>query len=300
MKRTAIIILNWNSGQDAGECLSSLRAVDRPEHKIYLVDNHSTDGSLALLSAAFPEAKVIGIKENLGFAAGNNVGIRAALLDGFDQVLLLNNDTAVKPDCLAQLARAADIDARIGIVGPKIYFFNSQKLWFAGGRLDRHTGFTYHEGEGEIDRGQYDREKEVDFVSGCAMLIKREVVEKIGTLDPDYYHSHEDADFCLKAIKAGFKVYYEPRSVIYHKLARSSGGRKSPFYLYYRTRNHLIFNKKQKLGSVLFWPVFFSLVVKRVLGSLLLGQPKGALATMTGIYDYYAGHWAKGSGDKFR
>ena len=132
------------------------------------------------------------------------------------------------------------------------------------------------------------------------MLVRREVFEKIGFLDPDYHHSHEDADFCLKAKKAGFKVVYEPRSVIHHKLARSSGGRKSPFYLYYRTRNHLVFKKKQNIKAAFFWPVFSLLVIKRTFGSLLLGRPKGTWATLTGIYDYYAGNWGRGSGDKFR
>lgn len=122
----------------------------------------------------------------------------------------------------------------------------------------------------------------------------------IGYLDQDYFNSHEDADFCLRAKQAGFRVMYEPKSVIYHKLARSMGGRRSPFYLYYRTRNHLLFKKKRNLNAPLFWPVFVFLVLKRIFGSLILGQPMGAWATIAGIYDYYAGNWGKGRGERFQ
>lgn len=299
-QQVAVIILNWNGGEDTFECLTSLNRETDANKKIYLVDNASIDNSAFEIKKTFPDTNLIKNSENLGFAAGNNIGIRAALSDGSDYILLLNNDTVVKPNFLSELIRTAESDEKIGIVGPKIYFYDSCILWFAGGMLNRRTGFTYHLGEDQVDSGQFNQTREVDFISGCAMLVKREVFEAIGCLDEDYYHSHEDADFCLRARTAGFKVFYVPKSIVYHKLARASGGRRSPFYLYYRTRNHLLFKHKQHLPAPFFWPVFIILVIKRVLGSFLYRQHRGALGTLNGIYDYFLGKWGKGSGDAYR
>ncbi len=298
--KTSIILLNWNNLSDLKECLNSLVRIDYLNYEIILVDNGSSDDSAEKIKKMFPQIIPIKNDENLGFAEGNNVGIRYAMAKGADYILLLNNDTVVEPDFLSILVRVAESDAEIGIVGPRIFFYDSKTLWFAGGILNRKTGFTYHLGEGRQDVDQFDKIIEADFISGCAMLIKKSVLMKIGFLDKDYFNSHEDADFCLRAKNAGFKILFEPKAVIYHKLARSMGGRKSPFYLYYRTRNHLLFRKKRYINAPFFWPIFLFLALKRTLGSLLLGQPKGALATIKGIYDYYAGNWGKGSGDKFR
>src|SRR3989339_592778 len=294
-----IIILNWNNFDDASKCIQSVCVANYPKFSIVLVDNASENNSLPRLKAAFGHISFVENKQNLGFTGGNNVGIKYALEHQADYVLLLNNDTVVKPDFLSELVRIAESDPQIGIVGPKIYFSNSKIIWFAGGFLNKKTGFAYHRGENEPDNGQYDNVLEIDFASGCAMLIKKEVFEKIGMLDEDYYHSHEDANFCVKAKEAGFKVVYNPASIIYHKLARSSGGRRSPFYLYYRTRNHLIFKEKLKINVPLFWPVFLLLLTKRIFGSLLMGQPRGAWATICGVIDFYAGKWGRGNGEKF-
>ena len=300
-EKTAIILVNWNSYQDTSECLASLDKLNPPKPEIILVDNGSIDGSYIKLKNEHPEIKLVRIEKNSGFALGNNAGIRYALQQlGVDYLLFLNNDTVVEPGFLSTLLKAIGLRQDIGIVGPKIYFYNSRTLWFAGGGLKKNTGFTYHIGVGEEDIGQYDEEKSVDFITGCALLVKKAVIERIGVLDPDYYNSHEDSDFCLRAKKAGYKLVYVPKSVIYHKLARTMGGRRSSYYLYYRTRNHLLFKKKLHLKAPFFWPIFLSLVFKRIFGALMLGQPKGAWATIMGIYDYYKGNWGKGSGDKFR
>ncbi len=300
MKKAAIIILNWNGGEDTFACLESLRALDYPDRLIVLVDNASTDGSPETVLRRFPEASLVRNAENLGYAAGNNAGIRYALEQGADYIFLLNNDTAVEPDFLSRLVEAAERDPALGIIGPKILFFGSRTLWYAGGFLDRATGLTYHRGENEPDRGQYDLPGPVDFASGCGLLARRAVFEQLGGFDPDYHHGYEDTDLCLRAKAAGFGVGYLPRAVIYHRLARASGGRRSPYYLYYRTRNHLLFTGKLGLRTWRFWPVFAWLVLKRIAGSLVHRQPKGALATLAGIYDYYSGNWGQGRGEGFR
>jgi GT2 family glycosyltransferase len=295
-----IVVLNWNGEADTKDCLISLRKISYSNYEIILIDNGSTDGSDNRLKSAFPEVAFYKNIENFGFAKGNNIGIRYALEKGADYIVLLNNDTVVDPDFLTFLIQKAESNPQIGIIGPKIYFFNSDIIWYGGGMLNARTGFTYHIGEGEPDNGQCDEEREVDFISGCVMLVKKKVFDNVGLLDKDYFHSHEDADYCLRAKKKGFKIAYVPKSVVYHKLARTCGGRRSAFYLYYRTRNHLLFKKKQAIKALLFWPIFVFLIIKRILGSLLIGQPKGALATIIGIFDFYIGKWGKGSGEKFR
>ncbi|NQU16568.1 MAG: glycosyltransferase family 2 protein [Candidatus Saganbacteria bacterium] len=290
-----IIILNWNGGTNLLECLSSLQQIKYPDFQIVVVDNFSSDNSLESAKAGCPDLIYLENKENLGFAEGNNTGIRYALKNGADYVLLLNNDAVVTPDFLGFL-----IDSRPDIACPKIYYYNSKKIWYGGGFLNKLTGFTYHRGEGQLDFDKNAGLEEVDFASGCCIMIRRLVFDKIGLLDADYYHSHEDADFCLRAKKAGFRCSYVPTSMVYHKLAVSSGGRRSPFYLYYRTRNHLLFKHKLKLNAPLFWPKFISLVLKRFFGSFLFGSLKGASATLQGIIDFYKQRWGVGNGEKFR
>jgi GT2 family glycosyltransferase len=295
-----IVTLNWNNYKDTSQCLSSLRGIDYPNHQVVLVDNASSDGSVGKIGGSFPEITLIKNANNLGFAEGNNVGIRYALDQGAEYVLLLNNDTIVRPDFLSKLLQPALADPNIGVLGPKIYLDNSSVIWFAGGKLNKATGVTFHVGEGQFDRGQLNDPLDMDFASGCAMLIKCDVFEKCGLLDKDYYHSYEDADFCIRAKGTGIKIEYVPQSIVYHKLARSSGGRRSAFYLYYRTRNHLLFKQKRKIETLFFWPVFVFLVLRRVFGALIIGRPSGAWATILGICDYYTGRWGKGSGDRFR
>ena len=299
-KKTAIIVLSWNNYKDTSICLNSLKKIDRSNCDILLVDNGSTDDSIERLKAEYPDVKCIVNDRNYGFAEGNNIGIRRAIKMGAEYILLLNNDTEVAPNFVSELVCEAEKDEKIGILGPKIYFNDSNIIWFAGGFLNKRTGFTFHRGEDAADRGQYDQNSECDFISGCAMLVKKDVFAKIGFLDPDYYHSHEDADLCLRAGFAGFKCIYVPTSIVYHKLAISSGGRRSPFYLYYRTRNHLLFIYKQKLKSPLLWPKFVFLIIKRIIGSFLYKEPKGAYASVAGILDFYYKNWGAGNGNKYR
>jgi len=298
--KLAIIIINWRRYDDTVECLRSVKASNYQDYRIILVDNASDDGSGEKLAKEFPDIKAIFNKKNYGFAEGNNIGIKQALKDEAKYILLLNNDAVVGRDCLSNLIAVMEHEPATGIIGPKIYFYNANTVWYAGGKLNRLTGLTFHIGEGVEDRGQFSQPAEVDFVTGCALMVKSEVFERVGLLDKDFYHNHEDAEFCLRAKAAGFGLTYEPSAIVYHKLARSTGGGRSPFALYFKTRNHLLFQKKRGLRAPLFWPVFAWLVLKRIAGSILLLRPKGAWATIKAIKDFYAGNWGKGSGDEFR
>ncbi|MBI5620958.1 glycosyltransferase family 2 protein [Candidatus Gottesmanbacteria bacterium] len=270
MPNIAVIIVNWNGKKDTLECLASLRQVksqsfgkaqDDPERsrmgqkskvKSIIVDNGSTDGSVPVIRKRFPEVEIVETGKNLGFTGGNNVGIRRALAGGADYLWLLNNDTTVHPATLSALI-AAFQDTRVGIAGSKIYFtpgyeFHKKRygkaelgkvIWYAGGLIDWGNMYASHRGVDEVDSGQYDRMEETPFVTGCSMMVRKEVFDKIGFLDEKFFAYLEDLDFCLRAKQVGYTLLYEPQSKLWHKNAGSSSVG-SGLHQYYMTRNRLL------------------------------------------------------------
>ena len=237
------------------------------------MDNGSTDGSVECFRERYPGMEIIENGENLGFAEGNNVGIRRAMDEGADYVLLLNNDTVVDPEFLGELVKVADGDENIGIVGPKIYYYDydgrNDVIWFAGGNVLRRIGQPFHYGLHKIDKGQYDKMKNVDFITGCALLIKQEVVGIVGLLDVDYFAYFEDLDYNIKVSKARYSIVYSPKAKIWHK-GSSTSGFMSTTYIYFHTRNRILFVKKNAHKFdflVLFLPYF---IVIRVIRSLFM------------------------------
>ncbi|MDD2889430.1 MAG: glycosyltransferase family 2 protein [bacterium] len=235
-----IIILNWNGKNDTIECLNSLNStcsplVSSPDYttwsKVLIVDNASTDNSLQLIVEKFPSIQIIKNKTNLGFAGGMNIGIKEAIKNNSKYVLLLNQDIIVDKNFLNKLLDLAESDSKIGIVGPKIYYSNSlKKIWAIGIRfvagIMREAKVPYCGTEligcNEIDNKQYDNLKEVESIPGCCMLIRTEVIRKIGLMDESFFLIHEDDDYCLSASEAGYKVCVSPESVIWHKISTSS------------------------------------------------------------------------------
>lgn len=225
-----IVVLTWNGKTDTIECLNSLKKIDYPNYKILVVDNASEDGTSEIVRSEFPEIELIINKENLRFAGGNNVGIDYSLQRKSDYVLLLNNDTIVERNFLSQLIESAETNPKIGIVGPKIYFYSEPKrIWYAGGKIEWWKGWISHVGIREIDNGKYETVRETDFITGCCMLIKREVVESIGKLDERYYIYGEDVDYCIRAKAVGYNILFQPKAIIWHKLSVSTGGHLSWF-----------------------------------------------------------------------
>lgn len=222
----AIVVLTWNGRDLTLDCLESLCRVTTPNVRVILVDNASSDGTADAVRERFgARVTVLVNPSNLGYAAGNNAGIALALRDGADMVLLLNNDTVVDPDFVVQLTAGIG-DA--GIAGPKIYFHQPpDRIWFAGGLVSLWRGTARHIGIRETDRGQYDTPRAVDYVSGCALLVRRAVFEKIGVLDTAYRAYFEDTDFCMRAARAGFGIRYVPSSRVWHRISASTGGQVS-------------------------------------------------------------------------
>lgn len=249
MPRVTIILLNWNGLEDTLSCLDSLQRLDHPDYEIVVVDNGSTDGSGAAIESRFPTTKLIRNAENLGFAGGNNVGLRHAMAGGASYALLLNNDTEIAPDFLRYMLEAAERDASVGIVGPTIYYHARPNLiWSAGGKIDWRRGKTQLVGLNEPETGQFGcTPREVEYVTGCTLLAKRAVLEQVGVLDERFFAYYEEVEWCVRARRAGFKVVHVPNAKVWHKIpldARDS----SPFVHYFMTRNRLLFLKTTGAG----------------------------------------------------
>ena len=237
-----IIILNWNGKDDTLECLRSLSKITYKNKIITVVDNASTDGSIKAIEEEFPKLNMIENDRNLRYAGGNNIAIRNGLKGEASLFLILNNDTIVKENFLDFLVKAAESDQNIGIVVPKIYYHEEMgKIWYAGGFVNFVTGNIYHRGLRKTDGEGFDESGEVDYATGCCMLIKREVFENIGLLDERYFIYGEDVDFSFRTQKAGYKVMFEPQSFIWHKVTAATGGGLTPFKIQHRIRSSFRF-----------------------------------------------------------
>jgi GT2 family glycosyltransferase len=244
MSRVVIIVLNWNGLADTLKCLESLVCLDYPDYKVVVVDNGSTDGSPAHIRERFPDVALIENGENLGFAGGNNVGLRWALGQGADYVLLLNNDTEVAKDSLSLLVKAAEADQRIGVAGPTVCYYDRPPIiWSAGGGIDWRRGKTWMMGLNEPDIGQFGEDpREVDFVTGCVLLVRARAVEEVGELDERFFMYYEDTEWCVRIARAGYCIVHVPRAKVWHKISPGEQA-DSPLIHYYMTRNRLLFLK---------------------------------------------------------
>ncbi len=265
-EQVTIVILNWNGLADTLSCLASLANLDRPAHQVVIVDNGSTDGSAKAIREQFPDVTLIENRQNLGFTGGNNVGVRHALVTGADYVLLLNNDTEVAPDFLQHLLMVAQADPALGIVGPLIYYHSQPDvIWSAGGAIDWRRGSTRMVGLDERDTGQFGSEpQEVDFVSGCAMLVRKSVLEQVGLLDERFFAYYEEVEWCVRVQRAGYKVVRVPRSRIWHKISPQVRA-DSPVVHYYMTRNQLLFLRTAHAG----WQAWLHTLVAEDLRTLI-------------------------------
>lgn len=240
-----IIILNWNGCSMLLNCLKKvIESKTDFDLKVLAVDNNSSDNSVRKLEKLFPSVVLIKNKKNLGWSGGNNIGIKYAIKHYADCLLLLNNDVYLDINAINCLVKELYSKDQIGIVGPKTYFQNDKKrIADAGGIIDKNRFFGKNRGNGKIDKGQYDKEKILDYVSGSAILVKKEVFEKIGFLDEHFFLYYEDADFCQRAKKAGFLSVFVPDSIAYHEFG-ATGKIGSPLHNYYTTRNHYLFAEK--------------------------------------------------------
>ncbi len=254
--KISVIIPTHNAAAFIEDCLASIFTQTFPPFEVIVVDNASIDETPTLIAQKFPKAKVIRLKKNTGVTGGRNTGIkktRGEFLFFFD------HDMVAEPDMISELVKVAKSNPKIGIVTPKIYYWEDKKrIWAAGTGINLWTGQIVF--RGGKDAGQYDKIEEVQ-VAPAAIFVKRKILDKIGGFDDVYFATYEDTDFCFRAKEAGFKIVYAPKAVAYHKIP---GDYKSSMErllsrAYFIGRNRIIFMKrygKNFLVFLLFLPVF--------------------------------------------
>ncbi|QAA34688.1 glycosyltransferase family 2 protein [Clostridium manihotivorum] len=284
-----IVLLNYNGARDTLDCIESLKKIKYKNYKIVVVDNKSTDDSEKVIRRAVGEQYVVlQSGKNGGFAEGNNLGIEHGLKAGAEYILLINTDTLVEPDFLTEMVNTFNTDSSIGIVGSQInYYPETDKIWFGGGKIkwDRFSGA--HEQQGEVDCGSKEI-RQIDFMTGCCMLIKREIFEKVGLLPKEYFMYLEDLDFCIALAEKKYKIMYNPNAKIYHKVSASTGGEESAFSVKYGNRNRVILMNKYsyKLGRIEFLKARSFFYLSRVIKYfkyIMSGDKERATAMVEGL-----------------
>lgn len=290
--RVVVIVLNWNSYQATAECLSSLHRSVYPNKAILLVDNGSSDGSADRLGEEFPEVRIIRSARNVGFTGGCNLGLLEMLATDAEYAFLLNNDTVVHELAISHLVEAMELAPDAAMACPKIYFWDPPNiLWYAGGTLSIWKGVGKHLGRKQIDQGQFDKSRDVSFVTGCAVLIRREALRRLGLLDEHLFNYSDDTDMSFRAMRAGYRLIYVPDSRIWHRegfdMKRNAG---QSFRSYYATRNTLLVMSKHAspVNWVGFLPYFFvNWVLRQAIILLLAGQWRAIGGMARGLHDFF-------------
>jgi GT2 family glycosyltransferase len=243
--RVAIVIPMWNRLEMTQRCLRSLRGLTRLPEQVIVVDNGSWPDPRAALEALYPGMVVLRLDRNHGFAGGCNAGIRRALVDGADAIMLLNNDATADPALLGELLRGLGEDDRIAAVGAKTLTDESPpRIHGAYGVLTFHGSLVRVEGWLEAQIEQFSDERDVDSVSGGAALLRRGALEAVGLFDEEFFAYHEDVDWCTRARQRGWRIRYVPRAVVYHRMHASTGGGYVSPITYLIARNSVLFVRK--------------------------------------------------------
>jgi GT2 family glycosyltransferase len=307
MNKVAIVIASWNTKKNTLETLESVAKSDTPNFsiKVIVVDNGSVDGSGRAIEKFIAEYKgnkniswkLIINRVNTGYCEGNNKGIKYALGSKADYIMLLNDDVVIDRELIVRLIEFAKRHPELGAVTPKIYFAKGYEFrkkyrksdlgrvfWYAGGDMDWDNIYGSNHGVDEVDKGQYDKAREIDFASGCCVLFPSKVIKKVGFLDKKYFAYLEDADISQRMKSEGFKVYYYPKAFMWHKVSQSSGVG-SDLNDYFLTRNRMLFGLRYaKIRTKL-------ALIKESFRLLISGrewQKKGVL-------DFYLGNFEMGS-----
>jgi len=249
----AVVIVNWNGRELLDQCLASVLSQCPSPTRVIVVDNGSSDGSLTHLGTRWPEVIALDAGANLGYSAGNNLGIRDALAAGAAYVLLLNNDAELLPGALDELVTALEESGpERWAAAPKILYRRDPTIiWSAGGRFAWWRGLSLDRGTDEPDVGQYDRAEPMEFATGCCLLVRASVFREVGLLDDAYFMYFEDSELAARAARTGARVAYRPAARVLHDVQGSTGGNaggSSPVALYYWTRNRYRFIARNVRG----------------------------------------------------
>lgn len=237
--KVGIVILNYNGQVDTMNCLQSILKTTYANFITIVIDNGSIESPLNLITTKYPSVTVIQNKQNLGFAEGSNIGILEALKQKCEFILLLNNDTEIDKDLIQEFIQASFAKPLGAIFGPKILKLSEpDKIDHIGGVWDKAQGEFVSLGNNEhLSSKDFNLERQVDYVCGCCMFIKKEVFEKIGLLEKDFFLLWEESDFCARAKRAGFEIWTVPNALVWHKISTSfSGGKIHTEYYWWRNR----------------------------------------------------------------
>lgn len=245
MPKVVIVVLNWNGKNDTIQCLISLHNLNYRDFEIVVVDNGSTDGSVDAIREKYKAVHILETGTNLGYAGGNNVGIKWALDHHAHYVLLLNNDTIVASNLISAFVEASALLPTNSVLGAKIFYYDKpDTLWFAGGRWDDALYQFQHIGYGRKDSAEFAHMSEVDYITGCALFASSAIFKEVGLLDERFFLTYEETDWCYRAKKIGHKCIFVPEAKLWHKVSSSFGGADSPLVGYFMQRNRLLWIKK--------------------------------------------------------
>lgn len=286
----SFITVNYDHPEVTLALLASLRLITYPNIEIIVVDNASPNDDPAILKHSYPEINFIQSSVNLGFAGGNNLGVRKAL---GKYLFFINNDTEVEPGFLEPLVAKCESDPKVGAVSPKIkYYDHPDTIQFCGqAPMNHYTMRSHGIGHGAIDRGQFEKNSRTHFVHGAAMMVPRSVIEKVGLMPECYFLYYEELDWCATIKKAGYELWYIHNSEILHKESISTG-KLSPFKTYYINRSRLLYLRRNVSG-VTFWVATLYLIfiaIPKNLIVFLLRKDKGHFKAYTRMIGWHLKH----------
>jgi GT2 family glycosyltransferase len=237
------VIVNFNGYQDTIECLASLKSQIDVKWEPLILDNGSSNDSVSQIKAAHPNVEMLVMDTNLGFSGGNNVAIKHVLDNGCDYVFLVNNDTTMEPDCLRNLLECAKAHPDAAVITPAIYLYSDQtRPWFTGSAMNIAEGIVTNKTD-DVRTQNITRPFDTAYANGCAMLVRAEVMRKLGGFDERFFCYWEDTDWSFRAKEQGYRCLVCPTAILYHKVS-STIKKKSNHLAYYMTRNQLLFVSK--------------------------------------------------------
>lgn len=289
--KLSIITVNYNGLKDTCELIDSIPFNDTME--VIVVDNASLQDEATLIKKKYPQVNIIRSNTNWGFAGGNNLGLKVAK---GKYIFLINNDTIIKNFDFDSLISRLESSPEIGVVCPKIKFtWGKMLIQFAGYTpLSKITIRNKAVGFGEDDLGQYDSPHSTPYAHGAAMMIKRDIIHKVGLMPECYFLYYEELDWSMMITRAGYEIWYEPACTIYHKESQTTG-QNSPLRTYYITRNRLLLVKRNWKGILKYISYFYLIIfvaLRDIIKNTIKGQYAHVKAIIKGIYDFNKSHFS--------
>jgi len=300
---TFIILVNYNNHDDTLKCLESIELAGYGE-MVVVVDNNSTYPGVDEIIARYPKTILIKNDENIGFGRANNIGIDWALKNtNCEYVFILNNDTTINKNTIPILEKALSSNKDIAMTAPQIVMMEEPNIiWYGGGEIDwKKCSATITGYRAPVKRSSADKPRFVSFASGCAMLVKKELIEDIGGFDRQFFMYVEDLELCLRIVKGGWHILYVPDAVVYHKGQGSQRNEKKfypidharnpklPFYIYHLTKNRLLTVRQHAspVNAIKFWSFFPFFMFVKIMQYLIFGRFEAINAIKKGVVDSY-------------